>query len=268
MNGSNRQLPGHVSRQHSRKAGDTTHFGYREVPAVEKASLVRGVFDSVANRYDIMNDLMSLGIHRLWKHHFVSQAPVRPGDRVLDLAGGTGDIAALVSRKVGTTGRVVLSDINQSMLWRGRARLEDRGIAGNVVPALADAEQLPFGDRTFDLVTMAFGLRNVTDQSAALAECHRVLRPGGRLMVLEFSRVRPEPLRRLYDAYSFGVLPVLGRLVAGDPDSYRYLAESIRKHPGQEELAAMMRAAGFSDARFQNLSGGIVAIHSGTRGQS
>ena len=243
----------------------TTHFGYREVRTAEKASLVRGVFDSVADRYDVMNDLMSLGVHRLWKHYFAARSGVRPGDRVLDLAGGTGDIAALVSKRVGRTGQVVLTDINEAMLVRGRARLEDMGGAGNVVPAIADAEKLPFASRQFDAVTMAFGLRNVTDQNAALSECHRVLKPGGRLLVLEFSQVRSEGLRKLYDGYSFAVLPLLGRLVAGDSDSYRYLAESIRKHPGQEKLAAMMRDNGFADAGFQDLSGGIVAIHHGTR---
>ena len=247
------------------KQNQTTHFGYREVGVAEKASLVRDVFDSVADRYDIMNDLMSLGVHRLWKHYFAARSGVKPGDRVLDLAGGTGDISALMSKRVGKTGMVVLSDINEAMLIRGRARLEDMGIVGNVVPAIADAEKLPFADRYFDAVTMAFGLRNVTNQDAALAECHRVLKPGGRLMVLEFSQVQAEPLRKLYDGYSFGVLPVLGRLVAGDPDSYRYLAESIRKHPGQEKLAGMMCENGFADAAFQNLSGGIVAIHHGTR---
>ncbi|MDX1556271.1 MAG: class I SAM-dependent methyltransferase [Xanthomonadales bacterium] len=253
-----------MSRESQQSAG-TTHFGYREVPKGEKTALVRGVFDSVAERYDVMNDLMSLGVHRLWKHYFVSRSGVGPGDRVLDLAGGTGDISALLSARVGESGQVILSDINQAMLHRGRARLEDRGIAGTVVPALCNAECLPFADASFDAVTIAFGLRNVTDQVAALSECHRVLRRGGRLLVLEFSRVRAESLRKLYDAYSFAILPALGRLVAGDSDSYRYLAESIRKHPGQETLAAMMRDAGFADAQFQNLSGGVVAIHSGTR---
>lgn len=250
---------------HEPTSEGTTHFGYRDVPAGDKAALVRGVFDSVADRYDVMNDLMSLGVHRLWKHFFAAHSGVRPGHRVLDLAGGTGDISALMSRRVGRSGQVVLSDINSAMLRRGRARLEDGGIAGNVVPVLADAERLPFADARFDAVTMAFGLRNVTDQAAVLRESHRVLRKGGRLMVLEFSRMRFEPLRKLYDAYSFAVLPALGRLVAGDADSYRYLAESIRRHPGQEELAAMMRECGFADARYQNLSGGLVAIHSGTR---
>lgn len=244
---------------------DTTHFGYREVRSAEKASLVREVFDSVAERYDVMNDLMSLGVHRLWKHYFAARSGVRPGDKVLDLAGGTGDITALMSKRVGRTGQVVLSDINEAMLVRGRARLEDMGVVGNVVPAIADAEKLPFASGHFDAVTMAFGLRNVTNQNAVLAECHRVLKPGGRLLVLEFSQVNSEALRKLYDGYSFAVLPLLGRLVAGDPDSYKYLAESIRKHPAQEKLAEMMRENGFADAGFQNLSGGIVAIHHGTR---
>lgn len=243
----------------------TTHFGYREVSASEKAGLVREVFDSVADRYDVMNDLMSLGAHRLWKHHFVSTSGIGAGDLVLDLAGGTGDIAELLSRRVGGSGRVVLSDINQAMLTRGRARLEDRGIVVNVRPALADAEELPFLDSSFDAVTIAFGLRNVTDQPKALAEMFRVLKPGGKLQILEFSRVESEPVRKLYDGYSFGVLPLLGQLVAGDAASYRYLAESIRKHPDQETLAGLIRDAGFTSVRYRNLSAGIVAIHSGVR---
>jgi demethylmenaquinone methyltransferase / 2-methoxy-6-polyprenyl-1,4-benzoquinol methylase len=241
----------------------TTHFGYREVPVPEKSRLVRRVFTSVADRYDLMNDLMSLGIHRAWKRDFVANSGVRLGDQILDLAGGTGDIAALLSAVVGSRGRVVLTDINAAMLDVGRRRLEDRGIVGNVRYALADAEHLPFAGACFDAVTIAFGLRNVTDKDAALREMHRVLRPGGRALVLEFSDVRSEPLKMAYDAWSFGVLPLLGRLVADDEDSYRYLAESIRKHPPQEELAEMMRAAGFDDVRYRNLTGGIVAIHSG-----
>ncbi len=243
----------------------TTHFGYREVRTSDKAGLVRGVFDSVADNYDVMNDLMSLGVHRLWKQHFMARSGIRTGDRVLDLAGGTGDIAALAAKRVGSNGRVIFTDINQAMLVRGRARLEDRGVVGNVSPAIADAEALPFADRQFDAVTIAFGLRNVTNQPAALAEMLRVLKRGGRALILEFSRVQSEPLRKLYDGYSFGVLPVLGRLVAGDSDSYQYLAESIRKHPPQEELAQMMRDVGFESVRYQDLSGGIVAIHSGVR---
>jgi demethylmenaquinone methyltransferase/2-methoxy-6-polyprenyl-1,4-benzoquinol methylase len=241
----------------------TTHFGYREVPVREKASLVHDVFASVAGKYDLMNDLMSLGVHRAWKRDFVANSGIRLGQRVLDLAGGTGDIAALMSKRVGRNGQVVLSDINEAMLEVGRQRLEDRGISGNVSYALVNAEKLPFGDSEFDAVTIAFGLRNVTDKDAALSEMYRVLRPGGKALILEFSEVQPELLKKIYDGYSFGLLPVLGKLVAGDEDSYRYLAESIRKHPPQEELAQMMRDAGFAQVRFRNLSGGIVAIHSG-----
>jgi demethylmenaquinone methyltransferase/2-methoxy-6-polyprenyl-1,4-benzoquinol methylase len=243
----------------------TTHFGYREVPVQEKTRLVHQVFASVAGNYDLMNDLMSLGIHRAWKRDFVAGSGVKLGDRVLDLAGGTGDIAALLSRVVGDRGRVVLTDINEAMLEVGRRRLEDQGVVGNVSYALVNAESLPFGDGQFDAVTIAFGLRNVTDKDAALREMCRVLRPGGRASILEFSEVRAEPLKMVYDAWSFGMLPLLGKLIADDEDSYRYLAESIRKHPPQEELADMMRVAGFDDVRYRNLSGGIVAIHSGAR---
>ena len=243
----------------------TTHFGYREVPVQEKTRLVHQVFASVAGNYDLMNDLMSLGIHRAWKRDFVAGSGVKLGDRVLDLAGGTGDIAALLSRVVGDRGRVVLTDINEAMLEVGRRRLEDQGVVGNVSYALVNAETLPFGDGQFDAVTIAFGLRNVTDKDAALREMCRVLRPGGRASILEFSEVRAEPLKMVYDAWSFGMLPLLGKLIADDEDSYRYLAESIRKHPPQEELVDMMREAGFDDVRYRNLSGGIVAIHSGAR---
>jgi demethylmenaquinone methyltransferase/2-methoxy-6-polyprenyl-1,4-benzoquinol methylase len=247
------------------KEEKTTHFGYREVPVGEKTGLVREVFDSVAGNYDLMNDLMSLGVHRFWKRDFTANSGVRPGDRVLDLAGGTGDIAALLSKRVGANGRVVLSDINEAMLNVGRSRLEDKGIVGNVDYAIANAEQLPFSSGEFDAITIAFGLRNVTDKGAALCEMFRVLRPGGKLLVLEFSRVQPEPLKAIYDAWSFAALPVLGKLIANDEDSYRYLAESIRKHPAQEELAQMMEDAGFDDVHYRNLTGGIVAIHSGLR---
>jgi len=245
------------------KTDRTTHFGYREVPVQEKTGLVREVFESVAGNYDLMNDLMSLGIHRAWKQEFVANSGVRLGDRVLDLAGGTGDIAALLSKRVGANGQVILTDINEAMLDVGRRRLEDRGIVGNVQCALVNAERLPFDDGEFDAVTIAFGLRNVTDKDAALREMHRVLRPGGKALILEFSEVKPEPLKKIYETWSFGVLPVLGKLVAGDEDSYRYLAESIRKHPPQDELAEMMRDAGFDEVRYRNMSGGIVAIHSG-----
>jgi demethylmenaquinone methyltransferase/2-methoxy-6-polyprenyl-1,4-benzoquinol methylase len=247
----------------NQKAQKNTHFGYREVPVQEKAGLVRGVFESVAGQYDLMNDLMSLGVHRLWKQRFAASSGVGLGDRVLDLAGGTGDIAALMSGRVGDSGRVFLTDINAAMLQVGRARLEDRGIIGNISYALVNAENLPFGEAEFDAVTIAFGLRNVTDKDAALREMHRVLRPGGKALILEFSNVQYEGLKKLYDGYSFGVLPLLGKLVANDAESYRYLAESIRQHPPQEELAKMMRAAGFTNVNFENLSGGVVAIHSG-----
>lgn len=245
---------------------ETTHFGYQEVPVDEKARLVRGVFDSVAERYDLMNDVMSMGTHRLWKREFVATAGIQTGDEVLDLAGGTGDIAALLSKRVGSSGRVVLSDINAAMLSVGRKRLEDKGIAGNMEYALANAETLPFDSQRFDAVTIAFGLRNVTDKAAALAEMHRVLKPGGRVHILEFSEVRAEPLKKLYDGYSFRFLPFMGRLVAKDADSYQYLAESIRKHPGQAELAAMLEDAGFEQVHYRNLLSGVVAIHRGQRG--
>jgi demethylmenaquinone methyltransferase/2-methoxy-6-polyprenyl-1,4-benzoquinol methylase len=245
------------------RSSETTHFGYREVPVQDKARLVQQVFESVADNYDLMNDLMSLGVHRLWKRYFVTTSGVGRGDRVLDLAGGTGDISALLSRRVGSTGRVLLSDINPAMLRRGRQRMEDLGHVGNIDYALANAEALPFRDGLFDGVTIAFGLRNVTDKDRALREMHRVLKPGGKALILEFSRVEQPMLGKIYDSYSFGVLPVLGRLVARDADSYQYLAESIRKHPGQDELAEMMRKAGFTGVRYQNLSAGVVAIHGG-----
>jgi len=241
----------------------TTHFGYRRVPLEEKTGLVHQVFSSVASRYDVMNDLMSFGVHRLWKRDFVANSGIRLGQRVLDLAGGTGDITALLSPRVGKNGRVVMTDINADMLELGRRRLEDRGICGNVLFTLCNAERLPFADGEFDAVTIAFGLRNVTDKDAALREMYRVLRPGGQVHILEFSAVRSESLKKIYDRYSFDVLPALGRLVADDADSYRYLAESIRQHPPQEELAAMLEQAGFIQVRFRDLTAGIVAIHSG-----
>jgi len=242
---------------------DTTHFGFAEVPVTEKARRVRGVFDSVASRYDLMNDLMSLGIHRIWKRFTVEKAGLRPGMQVLDLAGGTGDLAALMAPRVAPGGRVVLSDINEAMLGRGRERLLDRGIAGEAVEyCLADAEALPLEDASFDVVTIAFGLRNVTHKERALGEMFRVLRPGGQLLVLEFSRPVPA-LAPAYDLYSFRVLPAIGKLVAGDDESYRYLAESIRMHPDQQTLRDMMAAAGFDDCRYHDLTGGIVALHRG-----
>ena len=245
-------------------SAESTHFGYKQVPVEDKADLVKGVFDSVATRYDVMNDLMSAGMHRLWKRHTVDQAAVRPGQVVLDLAGGTGDLALKFARKVGPDGRVVLADINAAMLNEGRRRLVDAGVAGNLSIAQVNAEALPFGDETFDCISIAFGLRNVTDKAAALRSMHRVLKPGGKVLILEFS----EPVKALkpaYDLYSFKVLPLLGRLVARDADSYQYLAESIRMHPDQETLLAMMQEAGFERCRYQNLTGGVVALHIGYR---
>ena len=243
-------------------SADSTHFGYRSVPVDEKAGLVRGVFDSVADRYDVMNDLMSGGLHRLWKRYTVEAAAVRPGQRVLDLAGGTGDLAMRLARRVGPEGLVVLADINAAMLERGRRRLVDAGVAGNLAIAQVDAENLPFADGGFDRVTIAFGLRNVTDKEAALHSMHRVLAPGGMALILEFSRPAAM-LKPAYDLYSFTVLPLIGRIVARDEDSYRYLAESIRMHPDQETLLGMMRDAGFERCRYRNLAGGIVALHTG-----
>ena len=238
-------------------------FGYEQVPAPEKARRVRAVFDSVADKYDIMNDLMSGGVHRLWKRYTLAQTGLRPGHWALDVAGGTGDLAAGMARQVGDQGLVVLSDINAAMLEVGRDRLLDRGLMRNVKFSLANAECLPFADETFDCVTIGFGLRNVTDKPAALASMRRVLKPGGRLLVLEFSRPVLPGLKPVYDAYSFSVLPWLGARIAKDPDSYRYLAESIRRFPDQETLLGMMRDAGLEDCRYENLSGGIVALHKG-----
>ena len=245
--------------------GKTTHFGFEEVAWEDKAQRVRGVFDSVAPRYDLMNDLMSGGLHRVWKQFTLSQTHLRPGQRALDVAGGTGDLARGLAAQVGEQGLVVLSDINGAMLAHGRDRLLDVGLTRGIAYAQANAERLPFADSSFDCVTIAFGLRNVTDKAAALASMRRVLRPGGQLMVLEFSQPVAPGLKPLYDTYSFRVLPFLGRVIARDEDSYRYLAESIRKHPDQETLLGMMREAGLEDCRYHNLSGGIVALHRGYR---
>jgi demethylmenaquinone methyltransferase / 2-methoxy-6-polyprenyl-1,4-benzoquinol methylase len=238
-------------------------FGFEKVPWAEKAERVRAVFSSVAGKYDVMNDLMSFGVHRLWKRFALSLSGLKPGQRALDVAGGTGDLAVGLARQVGKTGQVVLSDINPEMLAAGRDRLIDLGFAGNVECVLADAERLPCADDSFDCVTIGFGLRNVTDKAAALSSMYRVLKPGGQLIMLEFSTPVAPGLKPLYDAYSFGVLPRLGEWVAKDAASYRYLAESIRMHPDQETLLAMLDAAGFGQTRYHNLSGGIVAVHRG-----
>ena len=228
----------------------------------EKVTRVRSVFDSVASNYDLMNDAMSLGVHRLWKRYVVSMANIRQGQKILDLAGGTGDLVRLMADKVGDTGSVILADINAAMMAAGRARLLDRGISGNVTFVQANAEELPFPDNSFDLVTIAFGLRNVTNKGKALASMYRVLKPAGRLLVLEFSKPAA-PLKPAYDFYSFNILPALGRILAKDESSYRYLAESIRMHPDQETLKSMMETAGFERCDYHNLTAGIVAIHSG-----
>ena len=241
----------------------TVDFGFERVAAADKAGRVRSVFESVAGKYDIMNDLMSLGAHRLWKHFTLSLTGLRPGQHALDVAGGTGDLAAGMLRQVGKTGRVVLSDVNPAMLDIGRDRLLDAGHVGNVECIVADAENLPFEDNSFDCVTIGFGLRNVTDKPKALKSMHRVLKVGGQLLVLEFSTPTAPGLKPIYDAYSFKVLPLLGELVAKDRDSYRYLAESIRMHPDQETLLAMLRDSGFIQTRYHNLTGGIVAVHRG-----
>ncbi|CAI0691724.1 MAG: bifunctional demethylmenaquinone methyltransferase/2-methoxy-6-polyprenyl-1,4-benzoquinol methylase UbiE [Serratia proteamaculans] len=242
---------------------ETTDFGFRTVARDEKQAMVADVFHSVAAKYDVMNDLMSFGIHRVWKRFTIDCSGVRRGQRVLDLAGGTGDLAAKFSRMVGEQGQVVLADINDSMLKMGREKLRDRGIIGNISYVQANAEALPFPDNYFDCITISFGLRNVTDKDKALRSMFRVLKPGGRLLVLEFSKPLLAPLRKAYDAYSFHVLPKIGELVVKDPESYRYLAESIRMHPDQETLKGMMGTAGFDNVTYFNLTGGIVALHRG-----
>lgn len=247
----------------SEKSQNKTHFGYQQVPENEKADKVADVFHSVADKYDLMNDLMSFGVHRLWKHYTIRLSKVKAGQRVLDIAGGTGDLTAKFSRMVGDKGEVVLADINASMLQVGRGRLLDRGIAGNVKFVQANAERLPFPDNYFDVISIAFGLRNVTHIDQALQSMYRVLKPGGQLLILEFSKAKAPGLSPIYDAYSFRILPAIGKLVANDEDSYRYLAESIRMHPDQETLKSMMEEAGFDRCEYHNLTGGIVALHRG-----
>ena len=247
------------------KSQDTTHFGYRQVATGDKASLVGEVFTSVASRYDIMNDLMSAGVHRLWKRFTIEISAVRKGHRVLDLAGGTGDLASKFSRLVGPEGEVILSDINASMLSTGRDKQTDNGNCGNIRYVQGDAQYLPFDDNYFDCITIGFGLRNVTDKDRALRSMFRVLKPGGRLLVLEFSKPNNPLLSKIYDTYSFKILPKIGKLVAQDEDSYRYLAESIRMHPDQETLKGMLEDAGFADCEYHNMTGGIVAVHKGIK---
>jgi len=243
----------------------TTHFGFKTVNRGEKVNMVAGVFHSVAGKYDLMNDLMSGGIHRLWKRFTIELSGVRRGNSVLDIAGGTGDLAAKFSRLVGSEGKVVLADINDSMLQVGREKLTNRGIVGNIEYVQANAECLPFPDNSFDCITIAFGLRNVTDKDAALRSMLRVLKPGGRLLVLEFSKPTNELMSKVYDRYSFDILPRMGKLITNDEDSYRYLAESIRMHPDQETLKEMMAEAGFAEVRYHNMTAGVVAVHRGVK---
>ncbi|MBT5331729.1 MAG: bifunctional demethylmenaquinone methyltransferase/2-methoxy-6-polyprenyl-1,4-benzoquinol methylase UbiE [Porticoccaceae bacterium] len=243
----------------------TTHFGFTEVPESEKVNRVAGVFHSVAAQYDLMNDLMSFGIHRVWKQITIESSGVRRGARVLDLAGGTGDLAAAFAKRVGDEGQVVLADINDAMLSVGRDKLADTGSYNRIRWVQADAEKLPFEDKSFDCVTIAFGLRNVTRKEAALESIYRVLKPGGRLLVLEFSKPLSPALEMIYDRYSFDLLPKMGQWVTGDAESYRYLAESIRKHPDQDTLRSMMETAGFNSVSYTNLTGGVVALHKGFR---
>jgi len=251
-------MTGFDSDQH-----DETHFGYQRVPVAEKARRVGEVFSSVASRYDVMNDLMSAGLHRLWKRQALRLINARPGQRVLDLAAGTGDLARGLAAQVGPEGEVIVSDINAAMLETGRDRLLDEGVTGNLDYVLANAEQLPFQPRQFDRISIGFGLRNVTRIPEALQAMREALRPGGQLVILEFSSLYLTPLQPVYDLYSFRMLPLMGRLVAQDAESYRYLAESIRQHPDQETLKMMMEAAGFEDVGYINLSGGVVALHHG-----
>ena len=245
---------------------DTTDFGYERVKTADKAGRVREVFDSVAAQYDLMNDLMSGGLHRLWKRFTIELSAVRSGQTVLDIAGGTGDLAAKFSKLVGADGKVILADINAAMLSVGRDRLIDKGALSNIDVVQADAQFLPFEDNSIDCITIAFGLRNVTDKAKALRSMHRILKPGGRVLVLEFSKPTSPLLSRVYDAYSFSALPAMGKLITDDADSYRYLAESIRKHPDQESLLEMVEDAGFVDCRYHNMTGGIVAVHRGIKG--
>ena len=245
------------------KNDEQTHFGYKTVNKSHKRELVADVFDSVATKYDLMNDLMSLGIHRLWKANTISNSGVRKGQKVLDVGGGTGDLSQKFSKIVGVEGKVILSDINQSMLKEGRKKLRDLGFINNISYVQADAEHLPFPDNYFDCVSISFCLRNVTNKEAALRSIYRVLKPGGRILILEFSKPNSQLISKLYDTYSFNVLPILGKIITGDSESYKYLAESIRMHPSQEELKEMMHQAGFDEVKYYNYTDGIVALHKG-----
>jgi len=249
----------------SKNTDNTTHFGYKDVPTEEKQAMVADVFHSVAAKYDVMNDLMSFGVHRLWKRFTIDMSGVRPGNKVLDLAGGTGDLTKKFSKIVGPSGTVVLADINSSMLEVGRERLTNQGYVGNIEYVQANAQFLPFEDNTFDVITIAFGLRNVTDKDEALRSMFRVLKPGGRLLVLEFSQTKNPLLKKAYDLYSFTALPFMGKLVTNDSESYKYLAESIRMHPDQETLKGMMEDAGFNRVTYHNMTGGMVALHRGIK---
>ena len=249
----------------SNNTDNTTHFGYKDVPTEEKQAMVADVFHSVAAKYDVMNDLMSFGVHRLWKRFTIDMSGVRPGNKVLDLAGGTGDLTKKFSKIVGPSGKVVLADINSSMLEVGRERLTNQGYVGNIEYVQANAQYLPFEDNTFDAITIAFGLRNVTDKDEALRSMFRVLKPGGRLLVLEFSQTKNPLLKKAYDLYSFTALPFMGKLVTNDSESYKYLAESIRMHPDQETLKGMMEEAGFNRVSYHNMTGGMVALHRGIK---
>lgn len=251
--------------KHGTQQDQTTHFGYQQVPVQEKAGLVADVFNSVAARYDLMNDLMSGGVHRLWKRYTIEVSAVRQGQQVLDIAGGTGDLTYSFSKRVGEQGQVVLADINNAMLRTGRDKLIDRGNLSNIQYVQCDAQYLPFADEQFDCISIAFGLRNVTDKPLALKSMFRCLKPGGRLLVLEFSKPRNELFSKLYDQYSFKVLPKIGKLITNDEDSYRYLAESIRMHPDQETLKSMIETAGFGQCDYYNMTGGIVALHKATK---
>ena len=248
-----------------KQSTDTTHFGYKTVAKEEKAAKVAEVFHSVAGKYDVMNDLMSFGIHRIWKRYTIERAAARAGHKILDIAGGTGDLTAKFSKIVGTTGQVILADINDSMIKVGRSKLVDSGVVGNVNFVQANAECLPFPDNYFDRITIAFGLRNVTEKEKALESMYRILKPGGKLLVLEFSKPALPLLSKVYDIYSFSLLPAMGKIVANDSESYKYLAESIRMHPDQETLKGMMLDAGFDDVEYTNLTGGVVALHIGKK---